>query len=596
MYNVNLMVILHYLGLFEAERYQRLNGYGIVMSPERKNDMAKATSLSEEKISSMLLCRYDGICLDLSDIDSTADSVRRASVREWAYFSGSLACPQCLAESAGAWKLNWKLPWSFACPKHGVYLIDSCPECGRRLRSGRTDGSLSPLFVETVPKPGLCGNPKQKGVSSAGRGALPCDCWVSSLHAEPAPLRTLRLQQHLDRALLGVRQVVAGHEVSSKDYFRDLKGLCALLLAYANLTDLGPLSKFESDAFGSFALARDEKGIERSESLSPRNAGRTRVLIGAPKNPALMAAVSSLAVKILRAPSVTDAAQLLQPVSTRMAVKSRRSAIKHFGFGSIVGDIVQESITDNSHFDHTVGSKSVAARHAKYCFEARHVPQLMFDDDYKERLARFFPSVRPNLARRFCSMSLVKLSGDYTWEQSAIALDLPPASAIKMANKAVGLLAAGDNKKAFARELHKVALRLSEQQELVDYATRRKKFAKLTEIRRGIWVELCQRSGVGVGERGSRNRYAAAWLWAYLTGGDWTLAPGLQEGNITNLREVFRQLEKKVFPLMAQVLHEYGDSLVRDMRSNGTDLIHQADLRAPSVDPARACTAGKQRV
>jgi hypothetical protein len=160
-------------------------------------------------------------------------------------------------------------------------------------------------------------------------------------------------------------------------------------------------------------------------------------------------------------------------------------------------------------------------------------------------------------------MSLVKLSGDYTWEQAAVALDLPPASAVKMANKAVGLLAVGDNKKVFSRELHKVALRLSEQQKPVDYAVRRKKFAQLTEIRRGIWVELCQKSETGVGERGSRNRYAAALLWAYLTGGDWTLAPGLQEGNVTNLREVFRQLEKKLFPLMAPVLREYGDSLVQ---------------------------------
>lgn len=39
-------------------------------------------------------------------------------------------CPQCLAESGGAWLRSWRRRTPAACPTHGVQLLVRCPECG----------------------------------------------------------------------------------------------------------------------------------------------------------------------------------------------------------------------------------------------------------------------------------------------------------------------------------------------------------------------------------------------------------------------------------------------------------------------------------
>ncbi|MEU8960516.1 TniQ family protein [Streptomyces sp. NPDC048491] len=35
-------------------------------------------------------------------------------------------CPRCLARN-GRWRLEWRLPWSFACLDHVIYLCNRCP-------------------------------------------------------------------------------------------------------------------------------------------------------------------------------------------------------------------------------------------------------------------------------------------------------------------------------------------------------------------------------------------------------------------------------------------------------------------------------------
>src|SRR5699024_4668533 len=39
-------------------------------------------------------------------------------------------CPQCLAESGGAWLRSWRRRTPAACPTHEVQLLVRCPECG----------------------------------------------------------------------------------------------------------------------------------------------------------------------------------------------------------------------------------------------------------------------------------------------------------------------------------------------------------------------------------------------------------------------------------------------------------------------------------
>ena len=44
-------------------------------------------------------------------------------------------------------------------------------------------------------------------------------------------------------------------------------------------------------------------------------------------------------------------------------------------------------------------------------FEARHVPQLLWEPVFDELFAHSLPATNRDVARSFCSMALVKLSG-----------------------------------------------------------------------------------------------------------------------------------------------------------------------------------------
>lgn len=54
----------------------------------------------------------------------------------WPRLLGSRFCPACLTENDGRWPLTWRSPWTFACIRHGVLLLDACPACFKTPRHG----------------------------------------------------------------------------------------------------------------------------------------------------------------------------------------------------------------------------------------------------------------------------------------------------------------------------------------------------------------------------------------------------------------------------------------------------------------------------
>lgn len=61
---------------------------------------------------------------------------------------GSRYCPRCLAERQGRWKLQWWLPFSFACTTHHALLHDVCPSC-RTLARHRLPITTAPATICT---------------------------------------------------------------------------------------------------------------------------------------------------------------------------------------------------------------------------------------------------------------------------------------------------------------------------------------------------------------------------------------------------------------------------------------------------------------
>ncbi|HEX8393911.1 MAG TPA: hypothetical protein VF665_16330, partial [Longimicrobium sp.] len=186
-----------------------------------------------------------------------------------------------------------------------------------------------------------------------------------------------------------------------------------------------------------------------------------------------------------------------------------------------------------------------------------HVPQLFPEEDFEQYFARHFPGIGSRHARRFCSLALVKLCAPGTWAETAASLGLPVSAATGMANRAIVVLKNCGAYELFARDLHAAAARLAKQP-TTDYAHRRAVFAEFADIPGADWRDMCKAARVPPGQRGARSRYAAAWLWADLTGGDWTLAPALANTGLRKQRLVFQRLNKAVFPTLAPFLRAYG--------------------------------------
>jgi hypothetical protein len=192
------------------------------------------------------------------------------------------------------------------------------------------------------------------------------------------------------------------------------------------------------------------------------------------------------------------------------------------------------------------------------------VPQLLWKDYFQKEFEIFFPSVYDFSARRFCATALVKLCGNFSWAQAAAELRLPTESSVKMANRCMTILKKNGTKDLFARKLRKVSEGLSNDSNKIDYGARRKFLSTFTYISAKNWDGICRAGNIFPGYD-SRNRYAAVWLWAELTGGDWRLAPGIEEKNRDSFRDVYRVLSKTMIPKLAPRLRAYGEILLQEI-------------------------------
>jgi hypothetical protein len=406
-------------------------------------------------------------------------------------------------------------PWSFACAKHKCYLVTYCPSCERRFKGGRRDRSLSPLFVRHVPKLGLCNNPKSFGESGIGKAATACEHLSIDIPAQPARRITLNAQKRINEALAGETKMVGGFSVSVRDFFVDLRSVCTLILYSAELSDFGQLPNFERISLATFFARRNATVINRRNSAAPRNGQRTRIFIGPPDDPALMAAAICKSLSILDATNPESMAELLKPIAERCIARSpkvRWQIMNSFRFSERVSPALHLALAQKSTFDRSMGNLSLLAQVSQYSCAPCHVPQLLWVANFDAHFSTFFPEVSDYFARRFCAMSLVKLCGDYTWGDAARLLNLPEHHSIKLANRCVGFLTDEKTKLQFSKLQHAVAKRLSDCPDKINYGQRRESFSDMNNIPYNDWLMICQQAQITPGHLGRRSKYAATWL------------------------------------------------------------------------------------
>lgn len=178
--------LLEHLGLSDSRLTQMVN----TLTPSERDILAAATAVSPETLTEMTLNRFDGVAV-------TIDPLTRVLGHPpaWRRQAGSRFCPACLRDDAGRWQLAWRLPWAFACSRHGNLLLDTCPACRQRPRPHRPQGR------EPGP-PGAC---TTNGSKRHGHGLRPPACAAALDHAAtpnlPATGRVLITQKYVSRTL-----------------------------------------------------------------------------------------------------------------------------------------------------------------------------------------------------------------------------------------------------------------------------------------------------------------------------------------------------------------------------------------------------------
>lgn len=563
LHKVTRAVMLEWVGFFWQGKYYYIRGFGVVLENTMLERFSTATQLPENIVKEMQLASYKGLALDLSKIDlNSSDTLRVLPVYEWVYFSGSHACPHCLREKNGAWQLAWKFPWTFACVKHKCYLISHCPECGLRLALGeRSLAAPSRSWLKHIPRAGYCNNSHR--VTTQGSISL-CNCDLTNVPTRHASNSTLKVQNILNGYLSGKDARAFGSCVSPLEYFRDLRALCQLMLFCVEIEDFGFLPPFEKSAFEKFADERKNLAAATSDY------GRRET---SPESPELMAALTRLTTSILASDTATMAV-LLKPLTDRFCAKLRHRWIgfRAYGFSERLASVISRNMGATGIFDYTVGFKSAETRETPISFKPQHVPPLLWLDDFNRSFAVFFPHMNPTIARRFCSMALVKLCGQYSWAESARQLKLTESSEFTSGCGLEALRETGTLRE-FAKALREVAQRLSSDPNRIDYASRRDVLSNLIEIPYEHWAAMCHEAGINPGYVGKRNMYAAIWLWAALTGSEWKFAPGLvgerRKGPTNKISltgskpKVYLICCKDFIPKVAPLLLAYGSQLLQ---------------------------------
>jgi hypothetical protein len=93
------------------------------LTDEERQTISAATGLGAADLDSMTLTGSYGAPL------ITTDRRTGRARTPWGLVYRQRYCPLCMKARPGRRKLEWLLPWTFACVQHRCFLADSCPQC-----------------------------------------------------------------------------------------------------------------------------------------------------------------------------------------------------------------------------------------------------------------------------------------------------------------------------------------------------------------------------------------------------------------------------------------------------------------------------------
>ena len=497
------------LGLNQHDQVISAGRYGVSLSPRQLARVATATGIPTVTVERMLLCRYAGRAFERTT--SSTDTLAEAAQAHEVLLRSSKFCPHCLCEH-GAWLLRWQLGWSAVCTRHRVLLARACPACG------------------TVPKDvirsrwisdprGLLSDPTR---CTRRLGHELCRTHLGAVATPGVSGETVEAQGRIDTLLDGGRcPPFAGEQLQPHTYLHCLHTLCKLLAYHA-----------QQPSGASPLPARAGRRLFDYPATVAAVLPKALALADLPAHSALVDAMRELAENRYRQDGHTLSLGKLRDVPDLL-----RDVLRH-AFSETVWapPLTRIGLHPSAH-------RRPADLDPR--LEPRHVPQLLWADDYQHHIAELFDfdDFTHWHGRRLCALLLARMLTPLDWDAAVRYLDFPETFINKgYTTTSVKLRAIGRFDELIQR-VKRIANQHA-QHHLIDYKQRRAQLADWTGIDRDTWQLLQPRLAQNHRWRAdtpSRRVRASVWLWCQLTSGHERAAPiALPTDNLAHQGEFIR--------------------------------------------------------
>ncbi|MFF8437364.1 TniQ family protein [Streptomyces bacillaris] len=257
-----------------------------------------------------------------------SSAARMVNGNAWLLTRRPRYCPQCLTgdgseiqqRHGGAWRLSWRLPPVFACPRHRRLLRINCPACRQPVHAVEMNSIIARPWDEDL-HPTQCRTtiaPRTVGRLQPACGAQLAEPAGAGPEIAPDPQtleHLLGLQRRLLRLLDPAGPAVTpsvGWLIRAADYFADLRALLGLVF----LSWPAARSFAATPALAEVLDREAEERLARAAALRDRPGKKhsSRPFTDPPLDPFLMGAVLGIAERLLDASDEEQARELMLPL------------------------------------------------------------------------------------------------------------------------------------------------------------------------------------------------------------------------------------------------------------------------------------------
>ncbi|WP_236003443.1 TniQ family protein [Nonomuraea antri] len=306
-------------------RHPRPTDWTIALSEREADNIAFVTGLDKQRVHAMTLAHFHGRALL---IDHEKRQVNRH--RLWGRGAGSRYCPDCLADTTGRWKLEWRLGWSFACTRHSLLLADTCQGC-RRLTRAR------PFSRHSLPIPGRCGARPARGADLAAPRGCDQDLTQAEVLRLPASHPVMEAQ-HLIMNMIETGRADFGqyarHPQPSTVVLSELRAVASRMLTHLDPDDLA--ARVPAETLSAYLTLQPSDDPGRRATTTGRPGSM------APPTAAMTAVGIITALQVLGEERLDTAAQALRTVIGKArdgSEKTTATTIRSWGRGT--GPVLQ---------------------------------------------------------------------------------------------------------------------------------------------------------------------------------------------------------------------------------------------------------------